>query len=193
MSVFTVKLNNTGQGDLDVNMTTGVQNATSIQRTVYVMGPNRINRKLTDGETFTDCNYWKRFAYPQVSLDQAIVEVTTDDGSVWSDTASENTYPLTYSLSCAPGSVYSDNEADILTDTGGYAVFTQISNDGSAPVQIRLNGLTTATFLLSNGETQIFNSGDLSVSKIQVNNSGSGASGTATVNILLSVRSVVNS
>jgi hypothetical protein len=52
MSVFKVKLNNSRQGLLDV-----YEN----QRSAYIMGPNRVNRKLKDGEVFTDCNCpWRR-------------------------------------------------------------------------------------------------------------------------------------
>ena len=59
MSVFRVRLTNNRQGLLDVY---------DNQRTAYIMGPNRINRVLKDGEVFTDCNYWKRFAHPPLPL-----------------------------------------------------------------------------------------------------------------------------
>ena len=84
MSVFRVKLNNASQGLLDTDIN-GVQNETSIQRTIYVTGPNRINRKLVDGEEFTDCNYWKRFTEDEMGAESAFIEVVTDDGSVYSD------------------------------------------------------------------------------------------------------------
>ena len=51
MSVFRVNLNNADQGKLDIDPTAGTQFSTSKQRTVYVMGPGRINRKLVDGTT----------------------------------------------------------------------------------------------------------------------------------------------
>lgn len=192
MSVFRVKLNNTQQGLLD-KQPTGAQFATSQQRQVYVMGPNRINRLLNDGDTFTDCNYWKRFAYPQVSLEQAFIEVVTDDGSVYSDNASENVYPKVYTVTCAAGSTFTANVADILGDLGGYAVFTQITNThASQDVQIRLNGKTTAVFTLQNNTSQVFNAGDLSISKVEVDNSASGAV-EVVVEILCSVKSVATS
>jgi hypothetical protein len=85
MSVFKVKLTQgigrTAQGYLDP----AVVNGASIQRTIYAPGPNKINRKLFDGQTFTDVNYWKRFAYPNLAHENAFIEVVTDDGSVWSD------------------------------------------------------------------------------------------------------------
>jgi hypothetical protein len=39
--------------------TAGQAHGSSYQRTIYVMGPNKVNRKLKDGDTFTDSNYWK--------------------------------------------------------------------------------------------------------------------------------------
>lgn len=192
MSVFRVKLNNTEQGLLD-RQPLGTQFATSIQRQVYVMGPNRINRLLRDGETFTDCNYWKRFAYPQSPLNEAFIEVVTDDGSVYSDyDASENVYPKVYSLTCDGGSSWTDNVADILGDTGGFAVFCQVTNQDSGSVQVRLNGKATAVFTLAGNTSQVFNAGDLTISKVEVDNSASGAS-EVVVEILCSVKSVATS
>jgi len=211
MSVFRVALNNTQQGLLDLDPSTATAGAVtgqglgdqmnpSIQRGVYVMGPNLINRLLIDGDTFTDCNYWKRFAYPQVPLDEAIVEVLVDDGSIYSDIAEENTYPQAYNRSIEAGDTYGDNEIDIATDTGGYAVFTQITNQevagGGLDIKVGLNGsigTPQAIFDLAAGDTQIFNAGDLSVSLIQFDNSESGASGPVAVQVLVSVRSVCNS
>ncbi len=206
MSVFQVQLNNISQGYMDLNPATatsisannqsqlGAEMQPSIQRTIYVAGPNRTYRKLFDGQTFTDCNYWKRFAYPQVPLDQAFISVVTDDGSVWSDVASENTYPKVYNISVANGSTYTTagNVVDILGDTGGYAIFVQIANQSSTAVKVKLNGLASAIFDLGAGETQVFNSGELSVTKVNFANVVSGGS-TATVQVLVSVRSVCNS
>ena len=98
MSVFRVKLNNAAQGALDINPSTLLEFNTSIQRTIYVTGPKRIYRKLLDGETFTDCNYWKKFAYPQVPYDQAFIEVVSDDGSIYSEIEEENNYPMVYNI-----------------------------------------------------------------------------------------------
>lgn len=193
MSVFRVNLNNDVQGQLDINPATGQEFATSIQRTIYVMGPNRINRLLKDGETFTDCNYWKRFAYPQVPLSEAFIEVVTDDGSIYSDIASENSYPKVYDITAAAGSTYSANQADINGDTGGYAVFAQITNNGaSGSVKIRLNGIVDGAFDLAAGDTQVFNAGDLSISLIEVDNSISG-NPESDVQIILSVRASCDS
>lgn len=204
MSVFKVKLNNINQGKMDLDPSTassisgldhsqlGSQFATSKQRTIYVTGPGRTYRKLSDGEQFTDCNYWKRFAYPQVPLEEAFIEVVTDDGSVWSDVASENTYPKVYNLAVAAGTDYEDNVVDILGDTGGHAVFVQIANQGSTAVRVRVNGVADAIFDLGASETQVFNSGDLSITKLEFLNAVSGGA-DADIQVLLSVKSVCNS
>lgn len=203
MSVFKVALNNAEQGLLDLDPSTasanqvtsqglGSQFNPSIQRGVYIMGPNLVNRLLIDGSTFTDCNYWKRYAFPQVPLNEAFIEVVTDDGSIFSDVPSENTFPKVFDLVAAGGSTFTDNQADIVGTTGGFATFAQITNNGSGAIKVRLNGLTDAIFDLGAGDTQVFNSGDLQITLIEIDNSVSGAS-SAAVQIITSVRSVCNS
>jgi hypothetical protein len=192
MSVFRVQLANLGQGNLDVDMITGQPVTTSIQRQVYVMGPHRINRELKDGDTFTDCNYWKRFAYPQVPLNEAFISVVTDDGSIYSDYEVEQTFLKNYTLNIANSTTFTltANQANILADTGGYAVFTQIANNGTGSVSVQVNGAATSTFTLGSGETQIFNAGELAVSLVSfANSSGS----TQAVQVLVSVRSQATS
>ena len=185
MSVFQVNLNNTGQGLLDQDHQT-----ISVQRTIYAMGPGGVSRKLVDGTQFTDCNYWKRFAYPQVSLEEAIVDVITDDGSVYSDLAVENTFPKVYDVQVVSGTEFDApaNIVDILGDTGGHAVFAQITNtSGSGDVKVRLNGLADSVFDLANGATQVFNAGELSITLIELEDA---ATDTQDIQIVLSVRSV---
>lgn len=204
MSVFRVALSSIAQGNLDRDPSTasaisgndhsqlGSRMNPSIQRTIYVAGPNHTYRKLKDGDQFTDSNYWKRFAYPQVSLDQAFIEVVSDDGSVYSDVADENTFPLVYDLEVEHDSVYDENVVDILGDTGSHAVFVQIANQGGTAVKVRLNGSTNAILDIGSGETQVFNHGDLSITKLEFNNTISGGSDT-TVQVLVSVKSASNS
>lgn len=193
MSVFRVKLNNTDQGLLDKDPVTGVQNSTSKQRTVYIMGPNRVNRLLNDGDTFTDSNYFKRYCYPQTSLEQAILEVVTDDGSVYSDVDAENTFPVVRLIAATGGSSWDDNQIDIVGTYGGHAVFAQLTNMGSnGTIRVRLNGLATAIFDISQGDTQVFNAGDLSLSMIEFENTVSG-SATVEIQVILSVKSVKHS
>jgi len=194
MSIFQVNLNNRSQGLLDVYPVNNVmtQLMTSRQRTIYVMGPGKVNRKLKDGDTFQDCNYYKRFCYPQVSLEDAILTILSDDNSVWSVDSTENTFPYTFAKTVFPGTTFAQNQFDILTDTGGYATFLQITNDASATdVQVRLNGLTTAIFTLERASFQVFNAGDLQISMVEVANNLSGAQ-AVNIEILCAVRSICN-
>src|SRR5581483_7072011 len=178
MSVFKVHLNYPGQqGYLDYNPATaspgflGDQMQPSKQRTMYCAGPNRIYRELFDGMVFTDCNYWKRFAYPQCPYDVAFIEVLTDDGSVYSDIPGENTFPKVYSpYAVANTDTFDTNSIDIVGTLGGVGLFVQITNLGtSAPnqnVQIELNGDVGPVMTLAATDTQVFNAGDLTISKL---------------------------
>ena len=188
MSIFRVNLNNNSQGLLDVNPANGGQFAVSLQRTIYVTGPNHVNKKLIDGELFTGSNYWKRFAYPQIPLNEAFIEVIEDDGSVYSNIVSENTYPKVYNVIIAPNSNYEDNLLDIVTDTKGHAVFVQLNNKSSIDVKIKINGLTTAIFDLASSESQVFNSGDLSITKLEFISISAGSE-NALVQVITSIRS----
>ena len=192
MSVFKVKLNNSIQGVLDLNPATTAEFSTSIQRTIYVTGPNRIYRKLVDGEQFTDCNYWKRFAYPVMPYDQAFIEVVSDDGSIYSDIPEENNFPTVYDFSVTDGSSFNDNVADIITDYGTAANFVQINstNPSGGDVRVKLNGLAGAIFDLKAGDTQVFNYGDLAVTKLQFDNS---SGSDQNIQVIVSVKSVCNS
>lgn len=192
MSEFRVKLNNEKQGTLDLNPATQSQFATSIQRTIFVQGPNRKYRKLFDGQTFTDCNYWKKFAFPEMSKEEAFIEVVTDDGSIYSEIPSENNYPTVYNLTVSPGSSFDDNTIDIAGDTSSYANFVQITNLGSNQINVQINGLSAATFILGATDTQVFNSGDLVVTKLAFTNDVSGAV-DADVQVLCSVNAQCNS
>jgi hypothetical protein len=149
------------------------------------MGPNRINRLLLDGATFTDCNYWKRFAYPLVSLENAIVEVVTDDGSVYSDIPEENVFPVVGTFVLAAGYT-APNTVDFVGTYGGPATFVQIKVTG-ATATIQLNGSATSEFTLTAGSTQIFDDGDLVITKLAFKGAA------ATVDLISGVRSRCNS
>jgi hypothetical protein len=193
MSVFRVNLDQgvgrTAGGYLDPSKSGGY----SIQRTIYAPGPNKINRKLVDGSTFTDVNYWKRFSSSVLAPEQAFIEVVTDDGSVWSDYSADNSFPRSYHVIIADNSAYAANVVDILGDNGSAAVFTQITvtASGSAPT-FRFNGLSTATLTIAGGVTQVFDKGDLVISKIEINNTQS-SHAAATADIFVSIKSVANS
>ena len=174
MSVFKVKLNQGPQGTLDINPATGLEFTTSVQRTMYVAGPNGKIREIADGTTFTDCNYWKRFAVPAVSSDDAFIEVLTDDGSVYSDIAGENTYPAVTNITLASGKtlVSSGSIIDIAGTTGNFASFMQLTNAGALAsgnnAVVQLNGNSGAIFVLEGGSTQVFNGGDVSINRVAV-------------------------
>lgn len=187
MSTFKVKLNNEKQGLLDLNPATQSQFSTSIQRTIFVQGPNRKYRKLFDGEEFTDCNYWKRFAYPQMDKTQAFIEVVSDDGSIYSDTPSENNYPSVSNITVNNGETFDDAVVDIAGDTGSYANFVQITNMGPDDIKIKLNGLSSAVFALEANSTQVFNAGDLVITKLNFLDDVSGGT-YADVQVLCSVK-----
>ncbi len=199
MSVFRVKLQRTGaQGQLDIDPSTdtsttygnvGTAFSTSKQRTVYVMGPKKINRLLIDGDTFTDCNYWKRFTYPTVAQDQAFIELVSDDGSVYSDVESENTFGVATGTLTITSSYSTDNTLDFVTTHGGPATFVQIRNIGSSNAMVaELNGDTDLVITIPASTAQVFNAGDLVITKVRLKS----ASGT-TAEIVGGVRSAVNS
>jgi hypothetical protein len=173
MSVFRVKLTNSNQGLL----------SGANQRSVFIMGPNKTNRVLKDGDTFTDVNYWKRFAYPQVSLEDAFIEIVTDDGIPYLDHQQVN-FPKVYDITAEANSDYDENQADIIGETGGSAVFAQITNKGSEDVKIKLNNKTDAVIDLPAGSTQVFNAGDVFISGIKIKNE---SSSSVDVQILVSV------
>ena len=187
MSEFKVKLNNSKQGMMDVNPATQAQFSTSVQRTIFVQGPGKKYRKLFDGEQFVDCNYWKKFAYPQIEQEQAFIEVVSDDGSIYSENPAENNFPSVYTLTVSPSTAFEDNVVDIAGDTDSFSNFVQISNLGSNQINIRLNGLESAIFTLGQDQTQVFNSGDLLITKLEFTNTISGAV-DADVQVLCSVR-----
>jgi hypothetical protein len=195
MSVFRVKLQSAVQGLMDIDPSTGRPFSTSKQRSIYVQGPKGIHRKLKDGDTFTDSNYYMQFVYPNCALEDAFLEVVTDDGSSYSDVEAENVYPLVW-LPGADGIIGAgdtsddDNmELDIVGTYGAPAVFVQIQNTDSASVQVILNGSADATFTLDGSSTQIFNSGDIVVTKIGFDNSASGAGAVDAVEVILSIKS----
>jgi hypothetical protein len=184
MSLFRVKLTNTVQGKL----------SGASQRSAYIMGPTRRIRELKDGEQFTDCNYWKRFAYPQTSLEDAFIEVVYDDGTQYVDSdpraPQPNNFPKVYDIAAVAGSDYEDNTADIYGDTGGSAVFAQITNKSEDSVKIKLNNLSDAIIDLPGSSTQQFQAGDISIGVVQVKNENASP---VDVQVLVSIAIIPNS
>jgi hypothetical protein len=197
MSVFQVKLNNNSQGRLDLDPSTntsetygalGTPFTTSKKRSIYVAGPNRSYRKLNDGDTFTDCNYWKRFTSDVMGAEHSFISVVTDDGSIYSDVAEENTFSVgaTEVLTTA----LADTVVDFVTDHGGAAKFLMVQNlDASIKITGELNGDTNITFTIAAGETMMFNQGDMVITMLRLK----GASGTPSASYIASIKSVCNS
>lgn len=191
MSVFKVKL-------ADFNTPTdakafGSASHQGMQRSVYITGPKKMVRILKHGDQFTDCNYWKRFAYPQLPLNEAFIEVVTDDGTEWDDSVGAvNAFPVVYNIAAANNSTYTTagNAAAILTDHGSTSLFCQITNKhATVAVKIKLNG--SVIMDLPAASTQVFNAADLPISLIQVDNTGGGA--TVNVQVVASVKSIAKS
>lgn len=181
MSLFQVKLNNGTQGMLDND-----PSGDSIQRSIYVSGPDRVNVQLNDGQIFRGPNYWKRFTYPQTSKDQAFLIVLEDDGSVWYDYSDSNNIPRVYKLEINSESDFEDNVVDIELDYGKFAEFVQIRNQSNESLKIKLNGLADAVFDLESKETQIFNYGEINIKKIEAKPVEE-FEGTATLQIILAI------
>jgi hypothetical protein len=214
MSVFKVKLNTLEQGLLDLDPSThplaagsGSSPATygvlgepfgtdfpssgdeSLQRQIFVTGPNLSYRLLSDGDTFTDCNYWKQFAYPQVSHEFSFIEVVSDDGSVWSSIPEENTFAVGDTLTMAT-TFSTANTVDFIVDHGGPARFLQVQNLSTSNSVIgELNGDTSVIFTLAAGETQVFNMNDLAITMLRLKSDA----GTDDASYIASVRSVCTS
>lgn len=193
MSVFKVKLNNNSQGRLDLDPSTDTSSTygqvgsaftTSKQRQIYVAGPNRTYRLLSDGETFTDCNYWKKFTSDTIGAEHSFIEVVTDDGSTYSDVADENTFSIGESLTLSTS--FADNVIDFVTDHGGPARFLMVQNlDASIDVVGELNGDTNITFTVAADSTMMFNQGDMMITMLRLK----GASGTPAASYIASIKS----
>ena len=188
MSVFQVNLGEDVQGDLDRHFTPGSgatpdttppEVSPSLQRQVYVMGPNKINRLLSDGEQFTDCNYWKRFApYNATSnpggclASEAFVEIITDDGSVWSDVDAENTYPIGQNAFTGADGTLGGGETETLDVQGelnSYAVSATVKNTGGAnDMTVTVNGVASAVMTVDPGDTLVFGAGDMQITSLAI-------------------------
>jgi len=229
MSVFKVVLNQNGQGNLDLNPVSDPLAAANIansglvstygqvgvpfgaglskQREVYIMGPDRINRLLVDGATFTDCNYWKQYVLApsgSANANTAFLTLLSDDGSVWSSVPGENvamaafdiivvggtTFGTAGTFSNVTGYVTGGNLVNIISTFGGYAVAAQLQNlDTSHDVKVQMNGSANAVFTLEHNTTQVFAPGEVTLSSIDFSNNASGASSVNYVQVLLTIAS----
>jgi hypothetical protein len=203
MSKFQVQLKSAVEGTMDVAtevvVTAGYANYNaSLQRQAYVMGPKRINRLMVDGDVFDDCNYFKRFCpYNATTNPQgcdpvaAILVCLLDDGSPYSDVPAEQTFAYSTAVAAAVSPLWA-TVADFATLYGSYAVSAIIKNTGAAVVTVCINGSGVtypATFTLAAGATQVFDFGDVVISKIEAKSVAGGES----VTVFAGVKSVSNS
>lgn len=216
MSVFRVKLSNVNQGLLDLDPSThplatgtGSEPATygnlgypfgtnwpgatdySLQRQMFAAGPNHTYRLLSDGETFTDCNYWKQFAYPQVALEHAFIETVTDDGSIWSNIPEENTFAVgdAFTATTTYGTP-ADSVVDFVTTHGGPARMLIVQNlDATNDIIGELNGDSSVTFVVQQLSTMTFSMNDLAITSVRFKSSAS----TVAMSYVASIRSVPTS
>ena len=174
MSIFKVDLNNQYQGYLDVDPKTGIafeasSGNPSVQRSVYLAGPNGGVMEMKDGATFTDSNYWKRYAYPQVP-------------------ASENVFPQVFTGTVSSGTTTLVDFTN--SGTASFAQFAQITNNGAGALSVSLNALSSAAFPLANGSTQIFSAGDVNLGALGLTTASGSASSTANYQVIASIRSI---
>lgn len=189
MSDFIVRLQPTNRGSgfaSDPSCLNGI----SCQRTITVQGPNGVNRVLSDGETFTSTNYWKKFAPisqgGESTDENAIVHIINDDGSVWnSHNSSFNKFARVHNLTIEAGTTYTSpgNLINVLATYSGISTFTQITTDEN--ISIKLNNNNNANFSLLAG-TQVFDNGDLPITSLAFDNSGLEAV-DATVEVILTI------
>lgn len=159
-------------------------NGATNQRTLYVEGPKGIRRYLKNGDEFEDSNYWKRFAYPSTSAEEAFIEILEDDGSIYSEVEEENNFPRVYNLTVS-SSIFDDNKIDIFKDNNSFAKFVQIHCIDGEDLKVRINGSSEAVFDLPAGSTQQFDYGDIAINRLEFSNEGSIAT---KVQVILSVK-----
>jgi len=191
MSTFQVKLVPATRG-VGVVTDPALVSGESIQKSMWVTGPNLTFRKLNDGETFDSTNYWKRFAPISeggswADAETAFIHIVSDDGSPWSDSnSSVNKFPRVVDVVVVAGTCWAveANQIDVLGDYGGVALYTQIVTD--QPIKVRLNGTSSADLDVPAG-SQTFDNEDLPITSLAFCNNESGVS-DATVQVLFSIQ-----
>ena len=181
------------QNNLYANTTVGgVTTGTggSYQRTIYCMGPNKINRKLKDGQVFVDCNYWKQFCAAPVgplTPDVAFITLLVDDGSTYIP-GQQSSFVRTYNPTIAGATTFTTagNIINVIGDNGGPALWLTITNNGSNSILVQFNGVATSQFPLAAAATIQFTQGEVQVNTIAFSNNASGAA-SASVEVLVGV------
>jgi hypothetical protein len=199
MSVFRVRLNANqpqnldSQGNLDFNPSCGngsnVEMYPSIQRTMYLTGPNLEYLKLADGTTFSGSNYFKQYCVPFTTSTRAILELVTDDGTTW-DPENPGAFPVADSITVATSDTFSTNYVDIVALYGSYASYVQLKNNGTGATQditVQLNGSSNAVFTLEAGDVQVFDD-DFQITKVAF----TGGSASVTIEVIFGIQQTDN-
>jgi len=144
------------------------------QRTVNLPTPEGPHKTFKDREIIEGPNYWKRYCSPSMPHGEAFLVILEDDGTIYSDNDSENTYPFIVSKKVAPGSSYEDegNEINLMKEQGTFATFALIRNkNASQEINIKINGSKNAILELDGNDEISFDKGDLPISKLNFDNS----------------------
>ena len=137
---------------------------------------NQIRPKLClkPDEQFSGSSFFKRF------VDPMMLKLITDDGSVWPESwpiapGSEGAGAVSRSqeITVAAGTTWLDNDTDLDALIGGPAYYLDIETDQD--IRVRINGDTGSDFLLQSSSIRKFDRGDILISRIQFDNSSSGA------------------
>jgi len=110
---------------------------------MYNTGKNLTYREHPDSRLFTDCDYWDNFVVPSLPPAVAFVDILSrpPPERVYSDYSvlTTDTFAINYiNIEC------------------GYSKFTQIRNDGTGDVLVKINNNPQAVLSLVAGKTQIF-------------------------------------
>jgi hypothetical protein len=157
-------------------------NWTSVQPDYKLLG-GRCGAYTTTLTTTDNSNrITSQLVYPTGSKAGMLGILTTNKYSTSADTIK------VYNLTVADGSSYTENMCDIISDLESSANFVQISNKvGGGDVEVKINDNSDAIFGLIAGDTQIFDSANLSFFKLSFANS-SGTS--ATIQVITSAKNM---
>jgi hypothetical protein len=175
------------------------RNITGSNNQVYVQGFLRLAngaigqgaiKFLDSNDTFEGSNYFKRFTRDGmieagvdelVANEEALLEVVTDDGTAFDENAvNVPNNPRVFNEVIPVGD---DVLIDFEDELGGPALFTTISVSGE-DIYVYLNDSSDARVTVEDGTSLSFSAGELLLNSVRLSNTISGASSTATVQII---------
>lgn len=143
---------------------------------------------VAPGATFTGSNYFKRFTYAgliaagveaRVAAQEAILEITVDDGGVFSNNISAPNTPRVYHSTLTAGQSATLN---FTTDLGAPAEFLNLETDSF--VYVTINGNSNAVVYVDANSSLSFSARELLIDQITIANTSSGAT-TATIQTIV--------